>query len=177
MKIEKVIVVVFVSLVTAVTSGLIAQQGGMQMPPGMQGQMPTPEQIEEFMKQQMKMMETQIKATVDQEFPKFDDDEDGKLSADEFEELYKKMMVGVPGMQSGAEPESEEEIAEQMKKRFEEIDADDDDSLSKDEIAASIIKQMKADAGIEDSEEDEDETEDDDESNEEDADTDDEEEE
>ena len=174
MKIEKVIGVVIVLLVTAMAGGLIAQQGGMQMPPGAPGQMPTPEQIEAFMKQQMKMMEAQLKATVDQEFPQYDDDEDGKLSADEFEELYDKMMVG---MQSGGEPESEEDKAEQMKKKFEEIDTDDDDSLTKDEIIASVMKQMKADAGIEDSEEDEDDAEDEDEPNEEETDSDDEEEE
>ena len=174
MKIEKVIGVVIVLLVTAMAGGLIAQQGGMQMPPGAPGQMPTPEQIEAFMKQQMKMMEAQLKATVDQEFPQYDDDEDGKLSADEFEELYDKMIVG---MQSGGEPESEEDKAEQMKKKFEEIDTDDDDSLTKDEIIASVMKQMKADAGIEDSEEDEDDAEDEDEPNEEETDSDDEEEE
>lgn len=173
MKIEKVIVVVFISLVTAVTSGLIAQQGGMQMPPGMQGQMPTPEQIEEMIRQQMKMMEAQMKATVDQEFPKYDDDEDGKLSADEFEDLYKLMMVG---MQSGTESQTDEEKAEQMKKQFEEMDGDDDDSLTKEEIVAWSVKKMKEDAGIEDSEEDEEDAESEDEANEEEADSDEEEE-
>ena len=150
MKTEKLIVVVLISLLTGASVGLIAQQGGMQMPPGMQMQMPTPEEME-------KIMEAQVKSMVDQTLPQVDEDEDGALSMDEFKKLYDMMTAEVPAIE---EEETEEEKAEKMKEEFEEIDSDDNDSLSKEEIIASIIKQMKEDLGIETSEEDEEDSED-----------------
>lgn len=145
MKTNKSITVFLVSLLVFATGGLMAQQGGMQMPPaqgmGMPMQPPTPEQ----MKEGMKVLIGQV-----------DNDKDGELSLDEYKKLYDMLMAGVPE----DEEETEEEKADRLKTEFEEADEDDSDSLSVDEFVDYAMKKMEEEANGEDSEDDDEESED-----------------
>ena len=153
MNTKKTINVVLISVFTVLAGGLIAQQGGMQMPPNMQ--MPSPEEMK-------KMMEQGVTALVDQYFPRGDEDGDGELTLDEYKKMHDIMMTGM-GMPADEE-ETDEEKAERFKKEFAIIDSDDDDALSKKEIIHVFLNPEEMEAAMnEDTAEGEDENSEDDE--------------
>ena len=165
MKTKYTVYVVLISMFTLLAGGLTAQQGGMQMPPNMQ--MPSPEEIQ-------KMMEQQVTTMVNQYFPKGDEDGDGELTMDEYKKLYDIISSSMPIARG--EGETDEEKAERLEKEFAVIDDDDDDALTKEELIHAFLNPEEMEAAMdeenaegddEDSEDGEAEGEDDEESEEE----------